>query len=110
MDGGGRGRDPTTDAQAVRALTPLGGAEYGYKGYGLALMIDLLCGPLNGNPWGPKISGMFTALDEPRQHGEKPRLLGLEAPPVADDERRIGGRGLRERHVAEVLPPHQRRQ
>ena len=60
---------PTTDAQAVRALTPLGGAEYGYKGYGLALMIDLLCGPLNGNPWGPKISGMFTALDEPRRLG-----------------------------------------
>lgn len=66
IDGDGR---PTTDAQAARALTPLGGSEYGYKGYGLALMIDLLCGPLNGNPWGPTISNMFTALDEPRHLG-----------------------------------------
>lgn len=60
---------PTTDAAAVRALTPLGGVEYGHKGYGLALMIDLLCGPLNGNPFGPQIPGMFTALDEPRHIG-----------------------------------------
>ncbi|MDR0577245.1 MAG: Ldh family oxidoreductase [Candidatus Accumulibacter sp.] len=61
--------DPTTDANAARALMPLGGAEYGYKGYGLALMIDLLCGPLNANPWGATISNMFTALDEPRRLG-----------------------------------------
>ena len=59
----------TSDAHAARALTPLGGADYGHKGYGLALMIDLLCGPLNGNPYGPTISGMFTALDEPRHLG-----------------------------------------
>jgi len=59
----------TTDADATRALVPLGGSEYGHKGYGLALMIDLLCGPLNGNPYGPTISGMFTALDEPRHLG-----------------------------------------
>lgn len=59
----------TTDAVAARALTPLGGAEYGHKGYGLALMIDLLCGPLNGNPYGPTISNMFTAMDEPRHLG-----------------------------------------
>lgn len=59
----------TTDAHAARSLTPLGGADYGHKGYGLALMIDLLCGPLNANPWGPTISNMFTALDEPRHLG-----------------------------------------
>ncbi|GHU33846.1 ureidoglycolate dehydrogenase [Betaproteobacteria bacterium] len=59
----------TTDANRARALIPLGGAEYGHKGYGLALMIDLLCGPLNGNPWGSTISNMFTALDEPRRLG-----------------------------------------
>ncbi len=59
----------TTDAHAARALTPLGGAEYGYKGYGLALMVDLLCGPLNGNPYGPTISNMFNAMDEYRHLG-----------------------------------------
>ena len=59
----------TTDADAARALIPLGSAEFGHKGYGLALMIDLLCGPLNGNPYGPTISNMFTELDEFRHLG-----------------------------------------
>ena len=59
----------TTDANEARALVPLGGTEFGHKGYGLALMIDLLCGPLNGNPFGPTISGMFTDLDAPRHLG-----------------------------------------
>lgn len=59
----------TTDAVATRSLLPLGGSEFGYKGYGLALMIDLLCGPLNANPYGPTISGMFTEMDTPRRLG-----------------------------------------
>ena len=59
----------TTNADATRSLLPLGGPEFGYKGYGLAMMIDLLCGPLNGNPYGPTISGMFTELDAPRRLG-----------------------------------------
>ena len=59
----------TTDADAACALIPLGSAEFGHKGYGLALMIDLLCGPLNGNPYGPTISNMFTELDEYRHLG-----------------------------------------
>lgn len=63
-----QGRD-CTDADAVRALRPLGGEEYGYKGYGLAMMIELLCGPLNGNPFGPHISPMYDALDRPRELG-----------------------------------------
>ncbi|MBS3989984.1 MAG: Ldh family oxidoreductase [Dethiobacter sp.] len=60
---------PTTDAEEARALVPVGGTEYGYKGYGLALMIDLLCGPLNGNPYGPLIPGMFDRMDEHRRLG-----------------------------------------
>jgi ureidoglycolate dehydrogenase (NAD+) len=59
----------TTDAQQVRALTPLGGQEFGHKGYALALVIDLLCGPLNGNPFGSQIPPMFTDLDAPRKLG-----------------------------------------
>ncbi|SEK12400.1 Ldh family oxidoreductase [Achromobacter sp. NFACC18-2] len=58
-----------TDARAARALRPLGGEEYGYKGYGLAMMVELLCGPLNGNPFGPHISPMYEALDRPRELG-----------------------------------------
>jgi len=59
----------TTDAQAARALRPLGGLDYGHKGYGLALVIDLLCGPLNGNPFGPHIGPMYAQLERPRSIG-----------------------------------------
>ncbi|ARP85254.1 Ldh family oxidoreductase [Bordetella genomosp. 9] len=62
------GRD-AMDAQAARALRPLGGPEYGHKGYALALMIELLCGPLNGNPFGPHISPMYEKLELPRRLG-----------------------------------------
>ncbi len=36
--------EPTTDAAAVRSAVPLGG----YKGYGLAVMVEILCGVLAG--------------------------------------------------------------
>ncbi|MCD0503896.1 Ldh family oxidoreductase [Bordetella petrii] len=58
-----------TDPHAVRALRPLGGLQQGYKGYGLALMIELLCGPLQGNPFGPHISPMYQQLHQPRRLG-----------------------------------------
>jgi ureidoglycolate dehydrogenase (NAD+) len=60
---------PTTDAGAAIAVTPLGGEGYGHKGYALALMVDLLCGPLNGAPFGREIPSMFGDLDAPRRIG-----------------------------------------
>jgi ureidoglycolate dehydrogenase (NAD+) len=60
---------PTTDAHAAAALRPLGGLEYGHKGYGLALVVELLCGPLNGNLWGLQIGPMYAELTRPRRIG-----------------------------------------
>ena len=59
----------TTDAQQASALRPLGGPDYGHKGYGLALAVELLCGPLHGNPWGPLIGPMYAELERPRRLG-----------------------------------------
>ncbi len=59
----------TTDAQTAAALRPLGGPGYGHKGYGLALAVELLCGPLHGNPWGPLIGPMYAELERPRRLG-----------------------------------------
>jgi len=59
----------TTDAQLARALRPLGGADYGHKGYALAMMAELFCGPLNGNPYGPQIGPMYAELTRPRHIG-----------------------------------------
>jgi ureidoglycolate dehydrogenase (NAD+) len=60
---------PTTDAEKARAGIPLGGPTYGYKGYGLAFSIDVLCGLLNGMTFGRHINGMYEDLTEPRKIG-----------------------------------------
>jgi ureidoglycolate dehydrogenase (NAD+) len=56
---------PTTDPAAVSALLPMGA----HKGYALAFLIDLLCGPLNGMPFGPHIPPMYGELVRTPQSG-----------------------------------------
>lgn len=50
----------TTDAEIgydSKRLMPLGGSELtsGYKGYGLAMLVEILCGVLAGSAYGPNI-------------------------------------------------------
>lgn len=54
---------PTTDPeQAIQGmLLPAGG----YKGFGLALMVDVLTGVLTGGGWGRQISSLYRELDQP---------------------------------------------
>ncbi|MDR2668984.1 MAG: Ldh family oxidoreductase [Desulfovibrio sp.] len=52
----------TRDPAAVRCLGPVGG----YKGYGLGMMVELLCGMLTGGPVGPEIIPIGARLDTPR--------------------------------------------
>ncbi|XP_054278135.1 uncharacterized oxidoreductase YjmC-like [Macrosteles quadrilineatus] len=64
---------PTTDAELAfktSALMPLGGEERtsGYKGYGLALLVETFCGILAGADYGPKIRKWMD--------GERPANLG----------------------------------
>ena len=60
---------PTTDPHQARAGVPLGGPIYGYKGFGLAFMVDLLCGVMNGMTFGRHINSMYEELDRPRKIG-----------------------------------------
>jgi ureidoglycolate dehydrogenase (NAD+) len=53
----------------ARAGIPLGGPIYGYKGFGLAFMVDLLCGAMNGMTFGRHINSMYEQLDQPRKIG-----------------------------------------
>ena len=57
--------NPTTDPHAVASLRPLAG----HKGYALAFMIEIFCGPLNGAPWGPDIPPMYGYLAARRHLG-----------------------------------------
>ncbi len=58
---------PTTDAVAGSkgSMLPLGG----YKGYGLALMVEVFSSILAGAQFGDRIGGLFTGLDEPQRMG-----------------------------------------
>ena len=59
FDGEGR---PVTDPHAARSLAPAGG----YKGYGLGMMVEILCALLTGGPWGPDIKAMYQDLTAQR--------------------------------------------
>ena len=57
------GSPATTPSEALAgALQPLGGTEEtaGYKGYGLALIVEVLTGILAGAAFGPNIVGLFS--------------------------------------------------
>ncbi len=66
--------DPATTPEAALAgaLHPLGGGEAtgGYKGYGLALVVDLLTGILGGAAFGPNTVSLFSTHEGPANLGE----------------------------------------
>jgi LDH2 family malate/lactate/ureidoglycolate dehydrogenase len=55
IDSQGRSTTKPDDMINGGALLPLGSDRErgGHKGYGLAVMVDMLCGPLSGANWGP---------------------------------------------------------
>ncbi|KAL6042266.1 malate dehydrogenase [Balamuthia mandrillaris] len=100
----------TTDARTILdeggGLRPLGGEEStsGYKGYGLAMMVEIFCGILSGSNYGPNIPiwrssdtqcnlGLcFVAVDPSKFNtGFEDRMSGLmqqmrELPPSEPDK------------------------
>jgi ureidoglycolate dehydrogenase (NAD+) len=54
---------PTTDPAVARSLSPAGG----YKGYGLGMMVEILCGLIAGGPIGTEILTMYGAPIEARR-------------------------------------------
>ena len=67
------------DAFEIVAVKPT--AEH--KGYALAFLIDMLCGPLNGMAYGPNMTSMYKDLDKKRKLGS---LV------LAIDPERFGGK------------------
>jgi ureidoglycolate dehydrogenase (NAD+) len=76
---------PTTDPHKAAAGIPLGGVTYGYKGYGLAFAIDILCGVMNGMTFGRHINNMYEDLEHPRKIGHL--LMALDPGRFAGGER-----------------------
>lgn len=74
------GNDSTNAADIV-AIKPM--AEH--KGYALAFLIDMLCGPLNGMNYGPNMTSMYRDIDKKRKLGS---LV------IAIDPARFGGKDM----------------
>lgn len=81
VDSGG---NMTTCADDAVALLPFAG----HKGYALAFLIDILCGPLNSMSFGPHLTPMYDELDKERNLG----LLMI----AIDPSRFAGGKTLAE--------------
>jgi Malate/L-lactate dehydrogenases len=61
-----KGRE-TTNPNNIVSLAPAGG----YKGYGLSLMVEILCALLSDMPFGPYIGHMYNdTLDKKRNLGQ----------------------------------------
>ena len=56
---------PTNDPNKMHALLPTGGA----KGYGLALMVEILCGILTGAGFSHQVNSMYQCLDKTGNNG-----------------------------------------
>lgn len=72
----------TKKADLARMLLPLGGLIAGYKGYGLSMLVDILCSLLSGMPAGKDVSAMYESdggtLSEPRRLGQFVAALRID--------------------------------
>ena len=71
QDGTGVPSDDPSVPMSGGALTPLGATPEmsSHKGYGLAVMVDVLSGVLNGALWGPRQEGLTRLRMEPSDVG-----------------------------------------
>jgi len=69
------------------ALTPLGGAGdamAGYKGYGWATVVELLCTAIQSGPWGEDICGLDRATGKPKPMPLGHFFLAIDIEPLCD--------------------------
>ncbi len=108
LDAEGR---PTVDPAAVRQLIPLGGSRElgGHKGYGLALMVEVLCGVLSG-AWSGDAGDDPEAFEGYRQHGDAHFFAAIRVDlfrPVEDFKRGMDAM-IRALHAAPKVPGQDR--
>ncbi|WP_313479989.1 ureidoglycolate dehydrogenase [Microbacterium sp.] len=89
---------PTTDPNAVTALVPVGGP----KGYGLAMMVDVLAGILLGLPFGKHVSSMYRSMHSGRDLGQLHIVID---PGVFTDPKEFGRNISRTRRELNDITP-----
>ena len=70
----------TTNPYNAVSLAPLGGKEYGYKGFGLSSSVEIMCGPLIGMAHGYRLLSMIGPdFSTPRKLGHFLIAISLDA-------------------------------
>lgn len=91
----------TLDPAMARMLLPLGGAVAGYKGFGMAMMGDILCSLLSGMPNGRHVSTMYPSdgghLEQRRRLGQMTGAIRIDRFVELEDFKR------RLKHTADTL-------
>jgi len=78
---------PTTDPAKVKYMTPMAGP----KGYGLAVIFDILSGPLTGALFGKKLPLMYGDYDKHRELGHFIGAIRIENfVPVEEFKKNVG--------------------
>lgn len=78
--------NPTTDPKRARAVRPVGGP----KGYGLAVIVDVLSALLSGSAFGSHINRMYDNFSEPQAIGHFVGAIDISRyVPLAEFKKRI---------------------
>ena len=93
--------EPTTDPHKLRGMHPVGG----YKGAGLAMVVDLFCSMFTGMPFGPHVNKMYLEMDAPRKLGHFITLWDIDAVVPVDEVRARIDRFISELHALPTRTP-----
>ena len=96
-----------TLVEGTASLLPLGGAGEelgGYKGYGLGVMIEILCGALTGGSFGKALSGFNEGNPIPHKLGHFFVAINVEGFVPMDVFKKISGSILREIRTSTKAP------
>ena len=87
--------EPTTDPHKLVGMHAIAG----YKGSGLAMIIDLFCSMFSGMPFGPHINRMYEEIDAPRRLGHFVTLWDIGALVPVDELRKRVDQYVAELHA-----------
>ncbi len=112
------GNEPTDSRELLKilvdgtaSLLPLGGAGEelgGHKGYGLGVMIEILCGALTGGSFGKALSGFNEGNPIPHKLGHFFAAINIESFLPLDTFRKITGSIMREIRTSAKAPGRER--
>ncbi len=112
------GNEPTDSRELLRTLVegtasllPLGGSGEelgGHKGYGLGVMVEILCGALTGGKFGKALSGFSQGSPAPHRLGHFFAAINVEGFVSLDVFKTITGAIMQEIRTSAKAPGYQR--